>query len=188
MQHHRSAPAACLGIHEVGHPSRDSFLKKYAWLGARGLPCCARRAVQAKGAGYAISQQEELALVAEVAAATGIILDPVCASLGCHALRSSMLCDPIPYPCCAPMAALRYSRLPDEEPPHPHPHPHPPPNRYTGKALHGLVSEMRADPQAWAGRKVLFVHTGGLLGMYDKATQLEPLVQAAERAHRLVLE
>ncbi|KAL4440731.1 hypothetical protein ABPG77_000440 [Micractinium sp. CCAP 211/92] len=59
---------------------------------------------------------------------------------------------------------------------------------YTGKALHGLVSEMRADPQAWAGRKVLFMHTGGLLGMYDKATQLEPLIQAAERTHRLVLE
>lgn len=36
-----------------------------------------RRAVQAKGAGYAISQDAELALVADVALATGIILDPV---------------------------------------------------------------------------------------------------------------
>lgn len=59
---------------------------------------------------------------------------------------------------------------------------------YTGKALHGLVSEMQADPAAWQGRKVLFVHTGGLLGMYDKAAQLAPLVEAAGRAHRLTLE
>ncbi|KAL4457486.1 hypothetical protein ABPG75_012351 [Micractinium tetrahymenae] len=94
------------------------------------------RAVQAKGAGYAISRDDELALVAEVAATTGIILDPV----------------------------------------------------YTGKALHGLVSEMRANPGAWAGRKVLFVHTGGLLGMYDKAAQLAPLVEGAGRAHRLALD
>ena len=36
-----------------------------------------RRAVQAKGAGYALSREDELALVADVAAATGIILDPV---------------------------------------------------------------------------------------------------------------
>ena len=34
---------------------------------------------------------------------------------------------------------------------------------YSGKALHALLGEMRADPAAWAGRRVLFVHTGGLL-------------------------
>ena len=33
--------------------------------------------MQAKGAGYAISQQEELQTVEEVARATGVILDPV---------------------------------------------------------------------------------------------------------------
>ncbi|KAL4457485.1 hypothetical protein ABPG75_012350 [Micractinium tetrahymenae] len=93
------------------------------------------RIVQAQGEGYAKSRPEELECIAEVAAATGIILDPV----------------------------------------------------YTGKALHGLVSEMAADPGAWAGRKVLFVHTGGLLGMYDKAAQLAPLVQRAGRAHRLTV-
>lgn len=94
------------------------------------------RAVQAKGAGYAMSQEGELALVADVAAATGIILDPV----------------------------------------------------YTGKAVHGMVQEMQAAPEEWRGRKVLFVHTGGLLGIYDKAAQLQPLVEATGRAHRLVLE
>lgn len=35
------------------------------------------RVVQAKGAGYAISRDEELKLVADVALATGIVLDPV---------------------------------------------------------------------------------------------------------------
>ncbi|PSC68993.1 pyridoxal phosphate [Micractinium conductrix] len=93
------------------------------------------RAVQAKGAGYALSREDELALVADVAAATGIILDPV----------------------------------------------------YTGKAVHGLVSEMRAAPEQWRGRKVLFIHTGGLLGMYDKAAQLQPLVEESRRAQRLTV-
>lgn len=60
-------------------------------------------------------------------------------------------------------------------------------NRYTGKALHGLVSEMAAAPDEWAGRKVLFVHTGGLLGMYDKAAQLQPLVEGLGRSHRMQL-
>ena len=38
-------------------------------------PVC--RAVQARGAGYAMSTANELQLVADVAAATGVILDPV---------------------------------------------------------------------------------------------------------------
>ena len=37
----------------------------------------AHRAVQAKGDGYALSRDEELQAVADVAAATGIVLDPV---------------------------------------------------------------------------------------------------------------
>lgn len=54
------------------------------------LCCCACRAVQAKGAGYAISREEELRAVAEVAAATGVILDPVCVP-ECRALLSGLL-------------------------------------------------------------------------------------------------
>jgi 1-aminocyclopropane-1-carboxylate deaminase/D-cysteine desulfhydrase-like pyridoxal-dependent ACC family enzyme len=34
---------------------------------------------------------------------------------------------------------------------------------YSGKALHALLSDMRAAPEQWSGKKVLFVHTGGLL-------------------------
>jgi D-cysteine desulfhydrase len=47
---------------------------------------------------------------------------------------------------------------------------------YSGKALHALLAELSASPGAWRGRTVVFVHTGGLLGMYDKAQQLQPLV------------
>ncbi|WIA13925.1 hypothetical protein OEZ85_002495 [Tetradesmus obliquus] len=87
----------------------------------------------AKGLGYAISTDEELKTVQEVALATGVLLDPV----------------------------------------------------YSGKALHGLLADVRADPQQWQGKKVLFVHTGGLLGMYDKADQLQPLVEGLGRSSRM---
>ncbi|GLC33023.1 hypothetical protein PLESTB_000379600 [Pleodorina starrii] len=48
---------------------------------------------------------------------------------------------------------------------------------YSGKAVHALLAEIRSNPAEWRGRTVLFVHTGGLLGMYDKLDQLGPLVQ-----------
>ena len=55
-----------------------------------GLLC---RAVQAKGAGYAISRQEELATCADAALATGVVLDPVCAAeagCGCCGLAAGV--------------------------------------------------------------------------------------------------
>ncbi len=58
---------------------------------------------------------------------------------------------------------------------------------YTGKALHGLLGEMAADPEAWRGRRVLFVHTGGLLGCYDKAGELQPLVEGLGRTERMAV-
>ena len=58
---------------------------------------------------------------------------------------------------------------------------------YSGKALHGLLREMASDPGAWAGRRVVFVHTGGLLGMYDKQAQLRPIVAEREDVFRMKL-
>ncbi len=55
---------------------------------------------------------------------------------------------------------------------------------YSGKAVYQMVQQMQAEPDAWRG-KVLFVHTGGLLGTYDKTAQLQPLVEALGKAHRL---
>ncbi len=91
------------------------------------------RVVDVKGAGYAISKEDELETVARVAQQTGVLLDPV----------------------------------------------------YTGKAVHGMLQEMAANPKAWEGKKVLFVHTGGLFGMYDKVGQLQGVVEKMGGSHRL---
>jgi len=74
----------------------------------------------AKGLGYAINTSEELKFVKEVAAATGVVLDPV----------------------------------------------------YSGKAASEMMKDMAANPKKWEGRKILFIHTGGLLGLYDKVEQM----------------
>lgn len=59
---------------------------------------------------------------------------------------------------------------------------------YSGKALHGFLHEVKAAPEEWQGSKVLFVHTGGLLGMYDKSSQLQPIVEQLQRCQRLMPE
>lgn len=56
---------------------------------------------------------------------------------------------------------------------------------YSGKAFHYLVQHMRREPEQWKGRRVVFIHTGGLFGMYDKTEQLLPLLQKENKAHRL---
>jgi D-cysteine desulfhydrase len=58
---------------------------------------------------------------------------------------------------------------------------------YTGKAVHGLLQDMRENPEEWRGSRVLFVHTGGLLGMYEKVPQLQDLVESLGRSQRLLL-
>jgi 1-aminocyclopropane-1-carboxylate deaminase/D-cysteine desulfhydrase-like pyridoxal-dependent ACC family enzyme len=97
-------------------------------LGCWGyLQCVAELQAQAAAAGLALTD------VAEVALATGVVLDPV----------------------------------------------------YTGKAVHALLGEMRAAPEAWRGRAVAFLHTGGLLGLYEQAPQLAPLVEGLGRVQRM---
>ncbi|CAN6482888.1 unnamed protein product [Victoria cruziana] len=48
---------------------------------------------------------------------------------------------------------------------------------YSGKAACRMLKDMEENPNKWAGRKVLFIHTGGLLGLFDKVDQIMPLVQ-----------
>ncbi|XP_046335287.1 bifunctional D-cysteine desulfhydrase/1-aminocyclopropane-1-carboxylate deaminase, mitochondrial-like [Haliotis rufescens] len=38
---------------------------------------------------------------------------------------------------------------------------------YTGKAAWGLVQEMKNNPGRFKGRRVLFLHTGGMFGLFD---------------------
>ncbi|GAX78921.1 hypothetical protein CEUSTIGMA_g6360.t1 [Chlamydomonas eustigma] len=94
------------------------------------------RVIQARGAGYAISNTQELQTVKDIASATGVILDPV----------------------------------------------------YSGKAMHALITEMQEAPEAWIGRKILFVHTGGLLGIYDKMDQISQLLGHGNKVERFVLQ
>ncbi|KAG4398513.1 hypothetical protein AAZX31_08G055700 [Glycine max] len=46
----------------------------------------------------------------------------------------------------------------------------------TGKAAYAMVKDMSENPKKWEGRKILFIHTGGLLGLYDKVDQLASFV------------
>ena len=47
---------------------------------------------------------------------------------------------------------------------------------YSGKALLGLIKELRNAPDKFVGKRILFVHTGGLFGLYDKTSMLADLV------------
>ncbi|KAF9624708.1 hypothetical protein IFM89_013246 [Coptis chinensis] len=43
---------------------------------------------------------------------------------------------------------------------------------YSGKAAYGFVKDMRENPKKWEGKRVLFIHTGGIFALYDKATKV----------------
>ena len=59
---------------------------------------------------------------------------------------------------------------------------------YTGKAAHALLGEMAAAPEAWRGRRVLFLHTGGAAGNAGQAKELAAMLAAEEGGvQRLVL-
>lgn len=42
--------------------------------------------------------------------------------------------------------------------------------------MYGMIRDMNEKPEKWQGRKVLFIHTGGLLGLFDKTEQMAALV------------
>jgi D-cysteine desulfhydrase len=46
---------------------------------------------------------------------------------------------------------------------------------YTGKAFFGMTRELSRDPHAF-GRRVVFVHTGGLFGLFPKANEIAGLL------------
>lgn len=72
------------------------------------------------GRGYALSRQEELKAIYDLARLEGVVLDPV----------------------------------------------------YTGKAFYGMVSEIRKNRSAF-GKRIVFVHTGGLFGLFPVADKFE---------------
>jgi D-cysteine desulfhydrase len=46
---------------------------------------------------------------------------------------------------------------------------------YTGKAFHALMTELRRDRQQF-GRRIVFIHTGGVFGLFPKAAELASLL------------
>ena len=46
---------------------------------------------------------------------------------------------------------------------------------YTGKAFFGMVQELKKDP-ACLGKRIIFLHTGGIFGLFPKAGEISPLL------------
>jgi D-cysteine desulfhydrase len=46
---------------------------------------------------------------------------------------------------------------------------------YTGKAFYGMTQELRRDPGRF-GSKIVFLHTGGIYGLFAKTSELAPLL------------
>jgi D-cysteine desulfhydrase len=46
---------------------------------------------------------------------------------------------------------------------------------YTGKAFFGMVQELKRDPKCF-GDRIIFIHTGGIFGLFPKADEIEPLL------------
>ncbi|CAK4810179.1 unnamed protein product [Aphanomyces euteiches] len=59
---------------------------------------------------------------------------------------------------------------------------------YSGKALFGLIKELQTTPEKFAGKHILFVHTGGMFGLYDKVAELQPGVLASRDISLFQLE
>ncbi len=45
---------------------------------------------------------------------------------------------------------------------------------YTGKAFFGMIQELKRDPKCF-GERIIFLHTGGIFGLFPKAAQIRPL-------------
>jgi len=46
---------------------------------------------------------------------------------------------------------------------------------YTGKAFFGMIQELKRDPKCF-GERIIFIHTGGIFGLFPKAREIEPLL------------
>jgi D-cysteine desulfhydrase len=46
---------------------------------------------------------------------------------------------------------------------------------YTGKAFYGMVQELKRDPRCF-GDRIIFIHTGGLFGLFPQASEMIPLI------------
>ena len=56
---------------------------------------------------------------------------------------------------------------------------------YTGKALYNFFQFIKEDPDSFSGKNILFWHTGGVLGLYDKCADLLPTLMNVSPCQRL---
>uniref|UniRef100_A0A7S3JXU0 Tryptophan synthase beta chain-like PALP domain-containing protein n=1 Tax=Aureoumbra lagunensis TaxID=44058 RepID=A0A7S3JXU0_9STRA len=49
---------------------------------------------------------------------------------------------------------------------------------YTGKAALGMVNDLQKYPLSSSSQRALFIHTGGLLGIFPKANQIDSILQS----------
>lgn len=47
------------------------------------------------------------------------------------------------------------------------------------------MKDVQSNPEKFSGKNILFIHTGGLLGMYDKMAQLQPIIEGRGDVYRL---
>jgi D-cysteine desulfhydrase len=101
----------------------DETATRFGISAAADLSAAGERVIDIRdgyvGRGYALSQPDELRLIAAACRTQGLVLDPV----------------------------------------------------YTGKAMRGLVEELRKDATTF-GDRVVFVHTGGIYGLLAKSEEL----------------
>ena len=48
---------------------------------------------------------------------------------------------------------------------------------YTGKAFYGMIKELELNPGIFGGR-IVFIHTGGIFGLFPASDQFAPLLRA----------
>ncbi|EEY66257.1 D-cysteine desulfhydrase, putative [Phytophthora infestans T30-4] len=58
---------------------------------------------------------------------------------------------------------------------------------YSGKALFHLIRELNEAPEKFVGKTILFVHTGGQFGMFDKVDALQEVIRQ-DQVSRFVME
>jgi D-cysteine desulfhydrase len=46
---------------------------------------------------------------------------------------------------------------------------------YTGKAFYGMIQELKRNPGCF-GERIIFIHTGGLFGLFPQAGEMAPLI------------
>lgn len=56
---------------------------------------------------------------------------------------------------------------------------------YSGKALYQFLNVMRTKPDCFKNQRIMFWHTGGTIGMFDKLNELKQSLEVSAPCHRL---